>query len=138
MIKITTGNHYLAYVLSDECKKWCLDNFPKRHEITVCHHVTIAYDFSDDDVEKLQTFIDSNPVFHISKFITSDCIDFLEVHVNGELMETSSSTTHLTFSRKLDSRNSDSNLVNKGFIQKTGEWKASGLLFGEFQLINKI
>ena len=47
-MQVTEGSHYLAYVLDDECRENLLSRVVTRHEVQVCHHVTIHYKFINE------------------------------------------------------------------------------------------
>jgi hypothetical protein len=134
---VTLGNHYLAFVLDDDCRKRYLGLYTKSHPVQVCHHVTLAYNFTQEDLPRLQALVDSNPSFELNCLILSDTIDFFRVLVNKRLLETDSSYTHLTYTRKASARNSDSNRVFKGELEHTGMLSAGGVLTGSFQLLPK-
>ena len=133
--RITLGSHYLAFVLTEECRKEILSLYHKFHEVHVCHHVTIQFAITEDKLDYLQNLIDSNPRLEINGLVTSDRIDFFRVLVNGKLIQTDQSFSHLTFTRKANARNRDSNLVLKGEIPHTGLLSAGGVLEGHFELI---
>lgn len=136
-MKVTTGDHYLAFVLMEECRNKIINTWPSSHEVTVCHHVTLRYNIRSEDIESLQALIDSNPKFEIDGLVTSDSIDFFRVLVNGRMIETDQSKTHLTFTRKSDAENKHSNNVIRGEIKQTGIISARRIIDGYFQLIKK-
>lgn len=136
-MKITTGNHYLAYVLDERCSQILQENCPSDHPIKKYHHVTIAYDFDESDVERLQSFVDSDPVFHVYSMIFSDVVDVLCVYVNGEVMQTSSSVTHVTAAYREGARSSDSNRLLRGLIERKKTVDTHWILTGHFELVAK-
>ncbi len=80
-MNVVTGNHYLAFVLSEECRNKLLSLYFTQHPVHVCHHVTLAFKFGEDDIPHLQELVDSNPKFEVNCLVTSDTIDFFRVLV---------------------------------------------------------
>ncbi len=136
-MKITTGNHYLAFVLDEECRQEVLKYWTASHEVIKCHHVTLAYNFSQEDIPRLQDLVDSNPSFTISYLVKSDVVDFFRVLVNGEVLETDSSSSHLTLSHKSHAEASYSSRVIKGEIPHDVYPTLGMDLTGHFELIEK-
>lgn len=134
-MQVVTGNHYLAFVLDEETRQRVLSKYPKRHDVHVCHHVTIAYSFGHNEVAGLQYFIDSKPTFELDRFIGTETIDLFAVNVNGFPMHTDQSKTHLTFTRSALSRNADSSKVINGHLVIQETKPAEGPLTGHFELI---
>lgn len=134
-MKVTTGSHYLAFVLDENTRNRVMMLYHQRHPVTVCHHVTIQLNIEESDVERLQSIVDANPEFKLSSMIETDVVDLFRVDVDGVLLATDQSFTHLTYTRKLEARNRDSNRVLKGEIDLTGIFSASAVLTGQFELI---
>ena len=137
-MKITSGNHYLAFVLDESSRMAIIDAHPPRHQVTVCHHVTIQYNITEETVERLQTLVDSSPKFTAVNLLESELIDLFIILVDGSWIETDQSRTHLTFSRTNSAKNRYSNLVIKDEIKSTGIQYINNIeLTGRFELIKK-
>ena len=136
-LKVVVGNHYLAFVLDEACKSAITTLFSSKHPVVKCHHVTIAYDFGDEDIPRLQALVDSNPKFSLGNLFTSEVVDVFQVFVNEELLDTDKSVTHLTFAHAESAQSSDSNRLFKDGIRLTGYFFANDELSGHFELIEK-
>ena len=133
-MQVTTGSHYLAFVLDEETRQAIFKLYPARHEVQVCHHITIQFKIKDTDVARLQELVDSNPRFELAGLVESETIDFFYIDVNGEPLITDR-RSHLTFSRKPEAQNRDSNRVMKGELGLHSLRFAAGTLTGHFALL---
>ncbi len=68
--KIVLGSHYLAFVLTEACRRKLLKLYAKFHEVHVCHHVTIQYGIVEEKIEYLQQLVDSNPRLEVNCLVT--------------------------------------------------------------------
>ena len=102
-----------------------------------CHHVTIAYNFDESQVESLQKLVDTKPTFSIFELITTDVVDLFVVMVNGMVMKTDSSLSHLTHAFQEGAQSSDSSRVLNGDIPIKETTPAVFELTGRFELIEK-
>jgi hypothetical protein len=143
-MKVTTGNHYLAFVLSEECVKQVKAFYTSRHPVVKCHHVTIAYNFTEEDVPRLQAVVNSAPTFMLSSLLSSEVVDLYNVCVGWPAvdsysmpMATDQSYTHLTLAHAEGARASDSNRVLKQELPSVRLCGVGLILTGEFQLIEK-
>ena len=136
-MKVTTGNHYLAYVLEEEASKSLQTFFPSEHPIKKYHHITIAYDIGEKDIERLQKLVDSDPAFEAVAWQLTDIVDVCTVFVNGRHMVTDSGLTHLTLAYQEGGQSSDSNKLFKGEIECVSHIPISVILIGHFELIEK-
>lgn len=134
-MQVTEGSHYLAYVLDDECRENLLSRVVTRHEVQVCHHVTIQFIIKPERLIDLQKLVDCNPKMEVRVLVESDTIDFFLVFVDGKNIETDQSFTHLTYSRKGTARNRDSNRVIKGELDFTATRVMTIPLSGRFELV---
>lgn len=55
---IWDGSHYIAFVLTEECRKKVLEQVPPIFRNVVCHHITIAYDFEEKDIPAIKKVIE--------------------------------------------------------------------------------
>ena len=139
-MKVTTGNHYLAFVLSERQREYLLNKYAKyqaRHTVIVTHHVTIAYNFTEEVIPALQKIVDETKVVQLNGLIIGDGIDCFKVLIDGQSKRPVDSLYHLTSSRARLYKDSDSNLLLTGDILGFEEIEALDVLEGEFQLINK-
>lgn len=143
-MKVTLGNHYLAFVLDDDSvhavRSAIADRIPNHayFDMVKLHHVTIAYNIQERDIARLQALVDCNPVFETDHYIVSNCIELFSVTVNGITILTDQSESHLTISHAQDARASFSNRVLKGELPLSiYPIKIAVPLTGEFQLIAK-
>lgn len=136
-MKVTTGNHYLAFVLDEATRERIISKYFPTHEVFKCHHVTIAYDFTEEDIPRLQALVDSNPRFETDSFLTSEVVNLFTVLVNRQFLKTDSGESHLTHSHRADAQASDSNKVMKWIIPTSSVRLIKMKLFGHFELIEK-
>lgn len=136
-MKVTTGNHYLAFVLDENCSKDISSLWPSRHPVKKCHHVTIAYNFDESHVEGLQKLVDAKPTFSIFELVSTDVVDLFVVTLDGMVMKTDSSLSHLTHAFQEGAQSSDSSLVLNGEIPIKEIIPAVFELTGRFELIEK-
>lgn len=136
-MKVTTGNHYLAFVLDENCSNDISSLWPSRHPVKKCHHVTIAYNFDESQVGSLQRLVNAKPTFSIFELITTDVVDLFVVMVNGMVMKTDSSLSHLTHAFQEGAQSSDSSRVLNGDIPIKEITPAVFELTGRFELIEK-
>lgn len=139
-MQVTTGNHYLAFVLTQAMRDRLLIKYAqymKRHTVVVCHHVTIAYGFQQWQVKALQDIVDSKPIITLDGLLIGDGIDCFKVKINGEHKGVDGRTYHLTSSRSSVKRDVESNDLLSGEIHTFATVKASDILEGTFQLIPK-
>lgn len=137
-MKVTTGHHYLAFVLDEATKSELLKRFPPRFDVVRCDHITIAHGFEEKDVETLQAFVDANPSFETVNFFVCEGIDLFEVMSTGpgwKYGRPLGGYFHVTHSRTEDRRSSDSNKVLEGFINVDIKVVCNIKLSGEFKLI---
>lgn len=105
-MQITTGNHYLAFVLDEATKARLQELFPPVYPDFKCHHVTLAYDISEANIATLQELVDNFAAgklyFHADHYYRWPDMEYFYVLVNGEWMKTDQSITHLTYSKNPD------------------------------------
>lgn len=137
---VTTGNHYLAYVLEpharDNLLVWHGEHM-RRHIVIVCHHITIAYDFTPEQLPILQEFVNTNPVFTTDKYLLGDGIDCFTVKANSKADRPLGGKFHLTAARSISRSNRESNDLISGIIPTFNTIGAFMYLKGSFQLIPK-
>ena len=100
-MKVTTGNHYLAFVLSENQRAYLLEKYKQhlyRHNILACHHVTIANDFEEKDVNILQQIVNGNTHVELCGYIYGDGIDCFKVLVDFKAQSPLGRLYHLTAS----------------------------------------
>ncbi len=139
-MNVVTGDHYLAYVLLNDCRNDLIDKylaFQKRHTVTVTHHVTIAYSFTERDIPKLQRIVDETSEVRLDGLLVGDGIDCFRVLLDGQSQRPSGGTYHLTSSRSTFYRDRDSNLLLSGDLHVFEVVKAQEILRGEFRLVPK-
>lgn len=136
-LRVTPGDHYLAFVLDETSRRRvrlkCLAMF----DIVTCDHVTIAYDFNQEDCDKLQKLVDRHPHVEVTEWIRADGIDLFRVSVNGEVQRPCGGLYHLTLSKNRVRQSSDSNRVLSGEISTRDAKPTLIQLSGEFKLIPK-
>ena len=136
-MQISTGNHYLAFVLSEECRNLILANFPQRHEVVKGDHVTVVYNIKEKDILPIQRWVDSERVFVLEAFIEADGIDLFRVSVNGRRERPMGGIFHLTYTRTHERQSADANKVFSGEIKHTYVQPVSMRLEGELRLVQK-
>lgn len=139
-MKVTTGNHYLAYVLDQESHEKIMNlyyDMSSKHPVVKCHHVTLARDIKEEDIPRLQALVDLNPKFVARFFLLTDEVDLFLVELDDFIRPTDRSRTHLTFSHREGAQANDSNRVLVGEIPVTGFHIVTTEFTGQFQLIPK-
>lgn len=137
---VTTGNHYLAYVLKPELRDNLLVWYGarmRRHNVIVCHHITIAYDFTEEQVPLLQEFVDSNPTFTTLEYLMGDGIDCFTVKADAKTDRPLGGKFHLTTARSSSRNNRDANDLLSGELPVFDSIEIIEFLEGSFQLIAK-
>lgn len=138
---VTTGNHYLAYVLDqrtrDNLLVWHGEHL-RWHSVIVCHHITIAYDFTPEQLPILQEFVNINPVFTTDKYLLGDGIDCFTIKANFIEDRPLGGKLHLTAARSTSRSNKESNDLISGIIPTLNTIDALMSLKGSFQLIPKM
>lgn len=138
---VTTGNHYLAYVLDqrtrDNLLVWHGEHL-RWHSVIVCHHITIAYDFTPEQLPILQEFVNTNPVFTTDKYLLGDGIDCFTIKANSIEDRPLGGKFHLTAARSTSRSNKESNDLISGIIPTSNTHDAWMYLNGSFQLIPKM
>lgn len=140
-MKIATGNHYLAFVLSKEQRNCLLAKYRHilyRHTVEVTHHITIAYNFTEEDVPTLQKFVDNAKVFQLNGLLCGDGISTFKVLIDGvSKRPIEDNQFHITASRSKLRKSSDSNDLLNGEIPTFETFEANDELHGKFYLIPK-
>lgn len=136
-MKVTTGNHYLAFVLDEDCSNDISSLWPSQHPVKKCHHVTIAYNFDESDIDRLQKLVDSISKIEIFEMIITDVVDLFLVKINDMVLITDSSFSHLTHAFQEGAQSSDSSRVLNGEIPIKEITPAVFELSGRFELIEK-
>lgn len=134
-MKVTAGNHYLAFVLSKESRNQLLAIYPKRWVKIVCHHVTFKYVIEESEVEQLQQIVNTVSMIQLDGFFGGNGIDAFRVSVDGRNTRIDAKTYHLTFSRAEERSSSDSLRLFTGEIPFTCKFPAEIMLDGHFELI---
>lgn len=127
---------YLAFVLTDECRKELLKLYPNRFDVVKCDHVTIQYDINKEELKKFQPIFDANE-FKLNGFIEADGIDLFRVTVDGNSQRPDGNFYHLTFTRTKERASSDSNKVLAGEIISSGNFHAGFKLNGTLRFLSK-
>ena len=139
-MSVKTDNHYLAYVLDpltrDNLLVWYGEHM-RRHSVIACHHITIAYDFTPEQLPILKEFINTNPVFITDKYLLGDGIDCFTVRANSKADRPFGGKFHLTAARSISRSNKESNDLISGIIPTFNTIDALMYLKGSFQLIPK-
>lgn len=137
-LKVVPGKHYLAFVLDSKCREEILSLYPKRFKDIVCHHVTIAYDVKGGNIEALQDFINEDHELKLNGFVKADGIDLFLVLIDGHCKRKfMGGFYHLTFTKRTDRHNNDSNRVFTDEISYEGMLSAGMILTGGFALLQK-
>jgi hypothetical protein len=108
---VTSGKHYLALVLTKQCREELLRLYPPRYKLVKCKHITIQYDIWPDQVERLQKFVSCYPEFTAARLIRTNCLDVLEVFGNSTPFRPLGGCFHVTLSHTEERSSSDSNDV---------------------------
>lgn len=138
MLKVTLGNHYLAFVLDAESRKWLLDHYPPSYEVVKCHHVTVCYEIEEEYLPYLQRMVDRNypAVVTTTRYIRADQIDLFPVCFDYMPLRRDGKHYHLTHSHSEFRQASDANLVfSKKIPVRFEDMDGMHELTGEFQLI---
>lgn len=136
-MQVSTGNHYLAFVLTEECRNTILSNFPQHYEVVKCDHVTVVYDIKEGDIPALQHWVDVERIFTLEAFIEADGIDLFRVSMNGRRERPMGGIFHLTYTRTHERQSADANKVFSGEIKHTYVQPVSMRLEGELRLVQK-
>lgn len=65
-MQVTTGNHYLAFVLDEDSRTYLRRYHTNQDQDFVCHHVTIAYEITPELIPRLQALVDARPTMRIN------------------------------------------------------------------------
>ena len=140
-MKITTGNHYLAFVLSKEQRDYLLTKYGHilyRYSVEVTLHITIAYNFTEEDVPTLQKFVDNAKVFQLNGLLCGDGISTFKVLIDGiSKRPIDDKQFHITASRSKLRKDVESNDLLSGEIPTFETFEANDELHGKFYLIPK-
>ena len=139
-MNVTTGNHYLAYVLDQESHDRIVKlyrDMSSKHSVVKCHHVTLARDIKEEDIPRLQALVDLNPKFVARFLLMTDEVDLFLVELDDFIRPTDRSRTHLTFSHRESAQANDSNRVLLGEIPVKGFHIVTTEFTGRFELVPK-
>lgn len=139
-MEVITGNHYLAFVLSKETRQRLLskyDNYIRRHGVVVCHHITIAYDFGEDDVQALQNIVDNTKIIETTVLLLGDGIDCFMAVLDDSPSRPFGGFYHITSSRSSQRSNVEANDLVIGELPVFQTVQAREIINGEFMLIPK-
>lgn len=118
MPEITTGPHYLGFVLSDQAREKLMAKFKPGFPVVRCHHVTIKLFIMATEIDELQAFIDRNPKVFVTGFHQADGIDFYTATIDGQgKRHFLDGKYHVTFSHDALRKPTDANAVIKGEIE---------------------
>ena len=135
-LTVTTGGHYLAFVLSDQSRQRMIELCDHTGRTLKCTHVTVAYDYGEADLPVLQAFIDSAKRVQVTGILKGSGITCFDVIVDNNHQRPLSSYFHLTHSIDKDHSSSDSNKFYTGEYNYVYE-PTLHTLTGSFQLVPK-
>ncbi len=141
-MKVECGQHYLAFVLDEQCRKKLLELFPPQNEVVKCHHITIAYEIKEEDIPYLQQIVDSNMGFDALVWVSAPGVEMFTVllHMEDELnvSRVDGKYYHITHSHGQDLESAYSNVILAQCMENQRDITRTPVtmnLTGEFQLI---
>lgn len=102
---------YLAFVLDEATQRGLKALFPPKHSKVVCHHVTIAFNICEIDLEMV--LADSDPDIRITGYGEVDGVEAFSVTYNGFKNRLDGKRYHITHSIEPPRKPVDSNLIQE-------------------------
>ena len=144
-LRITTGEHYLAFVLDEATRNEIISLYAtSAHKRVLAHHVTVAFKITEADIDELQQFIDQTETMVLnglamssSDYPREDGVAAFRVLRNGSSKRPiDGATLHLTLSVGDGYKPVDSNRLFDGVsFPKVGMLSAGLVLHGKWELV---
>ena len=133
---------YLAFELSPSSRGDLLSKFPPKYARTVCHHITVEFNLTEDKLAQIIQELGENPSFEVFGHSDDGSLECFNVLVNGKALDNmiyrpDGKFYHITHSLEANRKPVDSNtllVAHKGIPMNRIK---SIKLRGELKLLRK-
>lgn len=125
---------YLAFVLSNASREELIQAVPPSFSRVICHHVTLAFNFSERTFNLLLAEVDTQPNVVVSGHYLGDDIECFSVRINDRHQsEVNVQNYHITHSLRSPAKPVDSNRLLY-YVEPT---PLTIQVFGTIEMISK-
>jgi hypothetical protein len=138
-------NTYLAFELSPTTRGWLLNMFPPKFSRVVCHHITVAFSFNEQQFNEIIKQLGEQPTFMAVGYLADKSLECIAVSLvqPGQSSQPGNASErplggyyHITHSLERDRKPVDSNKLLVASHGKPDELiYPQGLLRGRLRLL---